>query len=683
MDQHPITWTPPEPLWADAIATLLGGSAPLQSPAILRFANDDFMQEFMNVLATDPQRLGEYRLLKETWRGTVTLSPPTPPKEQFALALQRLGATRRRRNGTVSTAAGQRPAESSDTEGVPLKLYQPAHQRFYLVTSCLVCQTPGLPDRKVDPGKQEQAGFVLRRLLPPSPNPNTPPGFDATTWQEHAWINTPNGNTWQKAATPNVFVEGEEVLPLFAANYLQDDGRQRRLFAGLIPVGKREAYLAATRAASLASRGTDITARKILLLNKVIRPWTQLVDRAAKMDRAATERTDAGTPSEDITRVARKNARIELQAQSYYILVEFANYLRTYLKTVWDALINETPSDQLPDLVQRAVLDALRSTTINLDSTPNLSTRWNDIVGTTETLLTKLAAVFQAFNNDPQIEVRLDQTTVQFTPSASPPPPADYPPFLFPLADPEFPAQAAQPPAIDFQPGLSGDEQTELNEEQSLLGAAGATERETIKRIDQLAVLIARALATANPNVPQPAIPLAAKQPADALIGWFVIRCVYRRPACGPLHDDVVSLATDPFQLAGFFDPDAPARPIRIGLPIDTSPAGLRKFDKNTAFVISDTLCGQIKRIQGITFGDLVRTVLPFPLHKDLDGDGSACQSSDGTSLGTICSLSIPIITICALIILILMVSLLDIIFHWVPFFLICFPFKGMSAKQS
>ena len=49
--------------------------------------------------------------------------------------------------------------------------------------------------------------------------------------------------------------------------------------------------------------------------------------------------------------------------------------------------------------------------------------------------------------------------------------------------------------------------------------------------------------------------------------------------------------------MANFFDPDAPARPVRIALPIDTSPAGLRKFDKNAAFVMSDMLCGQVNRM--------------------------------------------------------------------------------------
>jgi hypothetical protein len=93
-------------------------------------------------------------------------------------------------------------------------------------------------------------------------------------------------------------------------------------------------------------------------------------------------------------------------------------------------------------------------------------------------------------------------------------------------------------------------------------------------------------------------------------------------------------------------------------------------------------LCGQIERMKGITLGDLIRTVLPWPLHKDLSvPDGGAC-TQDGLEFGMICSLSIPIITICALILLMIIVSLLDFIFHWIPFFLICFPVPGLKAKK-
>ena len=129
------------------------------------------------------------------------------------------------------------------------------------------------------------------------------------------------------------------------------------------------------------------------------------------------------------------------------------------------------------------------------------------------------------------------------------------------------------------------------------------------------------------------------------------------------------------------FDPAAPARPVRIGLPIDPTPAGLRKFDKKTFLVMSDLLCGQVSRFKGMTLGDLVRSVLPWPLHKDLDvGKESACAK--GAGVGMVCSLSIPIVTICALILLMIMVSLLDLIFRWLPWFFMCLPIPGLKGKK-
>ena len=139
------------------------------------------------------------------------------------------------------------------------------------------------------------------------------------------------------------------------------------------------------------------------------------------------------------------------------------------------------------------------------------------------------------------------------------------------------------------------------------------------------------------------------------------------------------------FQLASFFDSDAPARPIRIALPFDTTAAGLRKHQKNTAFVISDVLCGQVNRLKGLGFVDLVLSVLPWPFHKDLDvgKDGLGPCTNGSENLGMICSLSIPIITICALILLFMIMLVLDLIFHWIPWFIICFPLTGFRAKKA
>jgi hypothetical protein len=545
--------------------------------------------------------LGEYRLVKETWRGVLQPATALAPKQLFALPFQRLAATRERINGSAPKGQGAKPAVSKELDGLPLKLYQPAHQRYYLVTSCLVCQLPGLPDRKVDAGKHEQAGFIVRRLLPPNPDPANPPAFDENTWQEYAWIQGADANTWQLADPGEQYVPGEEILPMFGTNYLQDDGRQRRLLAGLVPAGKREAYLAAATAASSAGQGTDISARKILLRTKVIEPWKQLLDRAAKAAHSIT-----GTPNNKSDYyTAIKQARIALQEASYFVLVDFADFLGTYLKPVWDPLVNVAGAVEPTDPAQKAALDALRSIAPDfqsaLPSGGTLGTVWQALIGARQQLGSTLVNVFKQLA-DGSLETALDQAKNAYDPTTAAGV-AGYPPFVFPLADPEDDynsmtgIRAALPQPPTFNPALSNDEAGELKDEQGAEPPLNADQT-----LDQFAVVLIRALATVPATAPQPAVPLAAKPAADPLTGWFVIRCVYRRPACGPLHQDVVSTGrSEAFQLAGFFDPDAPARPIRIGLPVDTSPAGLRKFDKNTAFVLSDMLCGHVKLAKVMT----------------------------------------------------------------------------------
>jgi hypothetical protein len=83
--------------------------------------------------------------------------------------------------------------------------------------------------------------------------------------------------------------------------------------------------------------------------------------------------------------------------------------------------------------------------------------------------------------------------------------------------------------------------------------------------------------------------------------------------------------------------------------------------------LLSDELRRQMKRVKG--------------LKQLMDGDVGAPDA--GISFGVICSLSIPIITICALILLMIMVSLLDIIFRWVPFFMLCLPVPRLKAKEA
>lgn len=177
-------------------------------------------------------------------------------------------------------------------------------------------------------------------------------------------------------------------------------------------------------------------------------------------------------------------------------------------------------------------------------------------------------------------------------------------------------------------------------------------------------------VATAFDGAPPAAPPTPAAAAASAPPKFFsipeaeyVVRCVYQRPRCGELQPDVVSAATDRFTLASFFDPDAPARPIRISLPVDTSIAGLRKFHKNVSFLISNKLRSQMESTAD--------------LKAAMDGNLS---SGESFQWGQICSFSIPIITICAMIVLMIFISLLNFVFWWKPFLKICFPIP-MKAK--
>jgi hypothetical protein len=137
----------------------------------------------------------------------------------------------------------------------------------------------------------------------------------------------------------------------------------------------------------------------------------------------------------------------------------------------------------------------------------------------------------------------------------------------------------------------------------------------------------------------------------------YRLRCVYRRPTCRPPHADLLSGPSADFLLAPYFDPDAPSRPVRIPLPVDTSIAGLRKFAKSVAFLTSDKLRAQLS---GLT-----------DPQKVLKGEAA---SGPNIGLGEICSFSLPIITLCALIVLIVFIFLLNIVFWWVPLFRLCFP---------
>ena len=685
MNGHEVIWTQPPTLLRDTARVVATPRDAFETPAILRFTTDAFMPEFMGVLESSPERLRQYKVRRETWRGFVP--DPIVDLPVFPSAVrQRLGILRR----PIAAGAAPEPSGEAAASGTPLKLYQPAHQRHYLVACSLVCKVPGLPDRAVDAERGEQTGCVIRRLMPP-------PGQDDAAidgWDEYAWIPGEQGSVWQKVGSdPLQPIAGEERLPLFAVHYEENERRSRRLFAGVIPVARRDAYLGAPKATGssgprAASAGVTVrTSRKVLFRKEVIEPWKSLVRRAADVRESLT---GPFTGEDRAPTTAEKKARLRIEREhiqtvSWLVLLDFARFLSHYVKPVWRAVLQPAMRDQL-SAPERAVFDALDSAT--LSSTLRERLRHSGEVNATGDVLYALSAVHSSLRRalaeygsgadalDLELERRLDAIDQAYDRSSATSR-ALWPPFLCPLADPDLPGDAPLPPVIVLGTLTAEErEETALDED--------PTVNDALERIDKFAVLVLRAMRDDQPQpAPEPAVPAAAIAPANAFDGRFVIRCVYDRPACEPLHGAVMSHRTEPFEMAGFFDPDAPARPIRIGLPVDTTPAGLRKFDKNTAFVISDTLCGQIRRMKGLSLADLVLSVLPWPFHKDLPGDaGAPCRTDLGLSLGMICSISLPIITLCALILLMIMVSLFDIIFRWMAFFMICFPVPGLKAKK-
>lgn len=658
-----IQWTAPSPLWEAAIGqtSAISRREELNRPSILRFATDTFMDDFLQMLAADPKRLGQYMAFPETWRGASPSPELLKTAPAFAKKFQRLGliAARKKEKANGLTQIENQFTQFADAStGKSLKLYQPAHQRFYLISACLVCERPGLPDKSISSEREEKVSFVLRRLFPPGElkiNEKLPP-LDST-WEEYAFVQTEQGAKWKKIESNQTLIEGEEQQPLFAVNFNEDDGRRRKLFSAVIPAGRREAFMAAGKSSTANESGQQNSqpdSRTYLMRSQFRDPWKNLLQTAKNAKKAFDE-----SNSNDLKNiVARfeivKTSREQIQTISWLVLLDFANFLSEKMPRIWNALNGA------------AVLPALNSDEIKLvGAITNIILETNfaaDLVDKTaysanqvkRSLKNALLAVKPANRQTAeQIENGLESVGISYNRNA---PDALYPKFLFPLTDANFALKTNL-----------GSGQVEIDE----------------NPINELARLIEKALPAAPPNQPFQPTPLAAQTPMDMRQGWFVMRCVYERPLCGTIDPPILSERTKPFQIAGFFDPDAPARPIRIALPIDTSPAGLRKFDKNTAFMMSDLLCGQVNRMKGITFADLVFSILPFPFHKGLDvPDAGGCKDN-GLSIGMMCSLSIPIITICALVLLIIIVSLLDFIFRWLPFLMVCFPLPGFKAKDE
>jgi hypothetical protein len=465
---------------------------------------------------------------------------------------------------------------------------------------------------------------------------------------------------WRRVSTAEgsaeVVLTGEEILPLAPVSYVEDDGRKRRLWTGLIPTGKRETYAGAPELPETGiSTPADTEPEKppkpaLLLFQRLVSgPLLGLIDAAVAANRTINPPADGGDKAPTDLERAKflREIRENLQTGSWYVLLDFAQFLEEQLPEVWAVVKGQTgpvlstaQQELLNKLGAITVASALAAELIKPKSegaTPVYGS--GDIWGSLRAALAGIGAFAEDLE---AVEIPYDRTVKSNSALDVP----QWPGSLFPLADPLY------------------------------------TDRKTAQgELATLEALVAAALPT-EPVGPTPATPIGARTPADPQgQDRFVIRCVFERPLCAPVTPPLVSLPSEPFLLAGFFDPEAPARPIRIALPVDISPAGLRKYDKNAVFMVSDALCGQINRLKALSLGDLIRSVLPWPLHKDLSVSDGGLRCGGPDCLGLAISISIPIITICALVLLLVMVVLLDIIFRWLPYFIFVYPVRLFCAK--
>jgi hypothetical protein len=715
MSAPALQWQTPEPLWAR-----FGPDGPSaasrddqQRPAILRFASDDFMDQALATLSQDPKALDGYLARPETWRSPYPSSSAPTGAADGSDYLGRLplpGLMRRAARGLALGGRGTRVApvddsrtqlERSRTRQLPLKLFHPAHQRYYLLSASLVCGQLGMPDRRVNSSTAERVGYVLRRLVPVDANDPDGPS------REYAFVAGPDGARWQRVSADGndaALSPGEEMLPLFPLVFDDARGHGRTLWSGLIPVGRREQYMATGLVDQVTTLGaaqqqafagtqaqpTEDSRRAVLAVfqTEIVEPWKALIREVFRTQAAMAETVaeDDETDTERLDRV--RDLNLQWQMQSWLLLLDMAEFLKVHLPDLWQRIsVGQAPA---PGTEDRVLYDWLGDADNAISLTGAIGTAPRK--SPSAHLRSALAAV-----GADGIAANLEAVEGLYTDHNKTDP--LWPGFHFLLAglipdgssgiDRTPPTAAGAFRVLNLLPATGNDPLLDgLYDHRA--SVAGDPVQVHLDRLDRVTAQIARCLpapTATQSNEPAPPLPFAL-QVRDALAangsgsGWFVARCVHLSTDCGPLSEPTLSASTQRFQLASFFDPDAPARPVRITLPTDTTPAGLRRHSRGTAFVISDVLCGQIQRAKGLGFVDLVRSVLPWPLHKDLDlGDGGKCGGGSGVDIGMICSLSIPIITICALILLIIMVTLLDIIFRWLPYLIFCFPVPGLRGK--
>lgn len=472
----------------------------------------------------------------------------------------------------------------------PVKLYQPLHGCYYLVTASLVCRQVGLPDKAINQADGETISFVIRRLA---------------LQGEEAWIPEGQGGSWKPVASIQDLMPGEERFPMHpvtvcskpdAPRSVFTDNVERDLHYGYIPTGNRDKYndtVARTDEQTVSPEtfvddfmrqaeedvnsepGIDYSFRMDLFVRRVYQPWASLMRRIDSFPTAAP--TDA-------------------TEQQLYLLLELGDFLKNNLPTLWESLVDEgSDGASLPPGMQ-ALFDMI-SDDLEVDGTDGGSLR--DVLRTLE-------AHFDAIRGDgdlPDVEIDVTDT---------------------------FSGLDDTPPQF-----------AEIDAFQTEIESAVTDETQPIQLPDGEDAEIVNLIR----NQVQPL-------PDEEQV--YVIRTVYEYdPECPPIMS---ALPSQPFSLARFFDPDAPARLVRLEAP-SIRPQDLRKFARGVGIEMSPELHNLTSSLTGEDAQDVI----------DSMGGG-------GLSIQMVCTFSIQIIFLVAFIVMFIFLIALNFIFWWLAFLRICLP---------
>jgi hypothetical protein len=498
MSQH-YEWLKPHPLWQD------DGDDYRQpaffQPHLFRYDSDAFVEEFM--------------------------------------------AAAQAGNGALAGSVAQ-PVSS----GATLKLFQPVHGSFYLVSGSLCCVEPGFPQREVSLADGESTFCVLRKLV---------------GGVEYGWIPA-NGRPagWEPVGNGGrELLEHEDRLPLYPTP--PKDGRT--VLFGYVPVSSKDTYgagpaLLAQITGEPASSFADLRAEEL---------QSRFIDQVVAL--VGFEKPQVvGKPPQGIRR-----------DMAVYTLLE-----------LWE-LLNRP--DVLPDVA------------LALRDNPGAS-----FAGP------KAAAKQQlmAFLKDATWRGDLKLATAL---------------------------------------GKVADEQADLNASGAVPSSSVFDDGYRLSSMpfdgETLRSLFEAALSSES----RPPVELPKIEPGGE--ATYVLRCVYERPQCD-LVQHVISRPSRPFRLAAFFDPDAPARQIKIPLPTNVSMSDMRRFKKGVSFMISEPMQRKINLITG--------------KEKELVKDDPSLGNESSSGFAFICSFSIEIIFIVAFFLLLMFVIILNFVFWWILFFRICLP---------